>query len=1725
MGLDEDNQKIMSDLKRKRGVVKASLTRVQTFINKFNPREDSIALLEFRQEELPMINRKFDEIQCQIELIDVDNLEEAESERDAFETNYFAIRAEMQEIINAEKGHSTSMNNTSLNASTANSQRVRLPPISLPSFDGNIQDWESFYDCFRAMVHEDNGLSAAQKFYYLRSSLTGAALSIVKAVPMTDVNYEVAINRLKQRYANPGLIIQSHIRSLLETPHIKQPTSSELQGLHAHICAHVAALKAMNQPTLQWDAWLVTIIVSRLDPVTSHDWQLRQTSTDLPKYEDLERFLANRCIALENSDCVAQVEYEAVNQQYNSRKRTQEQKIKNTLLVSNSPEAINCPKCKGKHKIYACEEFKKLSPSDRLNVVREAKLCFNCLSDNHLSSVCKSKYSCSRCNRRHNTLLHINERGNNNDNNSTRDIQNGKASTPSTSQTQSISMSATVLSSHVFLATAVVMITDNKGKAHKFRAVLDSGSQLNFVSKHLQNTLRLPGKKTILSVCGVGKSQLQTTSKVDIQVLSHTSSFKINLSCQVLPSIVNDLSACVKPEGGWKIENELISQLADPLFDKAGPVDLLIGAEIFFEIMEPERIPLEIGNLSLQKTKLGWIVTGKIEATCLINIEETPEINSKVVKDSEQLTYNRLTKGNQRCVEDEQALRHFQEHTYRNKEGRFTVRLPIKSSTDTLGNSLYMATTRFLSVERRLQRDEKLKIEYTKFMNEYLEKGHMQEVQDEERVPRRSFYLPHHTVQKESSITTKTRVVFDASAKSSSGVSLNDILMYGPTVQADIFTILARFRKHQYVLMADVEKMFRQVAVDQKDWNLQRIVWRDEPTKPLRTFKLTTITYGMKPASFLATQCLVTLANTSQHEYPRAAEAIRNDMYMDDLMTGAETEEDCIRLQQELNNILNSVKFPLRKWCSNSVKVIQCTKKGVTDPLFTLEIKDGDTVKSLGLQWRPFQDEFHFNISMSSVNSKCTKRTLLSDLNRIFDPLGFLAPALLKGKIFMQQVWALKVDWDCPLSTDIKTRWEAFIKDLEILKNLYVPRKVIPYTSNVIEFHGFSDASEEAYGACLYVRTRDNNGMHHTRLLCAKTRVAPLKGSTIPRLELNGALLLTEIAKRMSEAWSIDVHSFQLWTDSTVVLGWLNNHGKRLKTYVSNRVNQILEITCAQQWKHVRTNENPADMASRGIKPSQLLNNTFWWNGPEWLVKDDQQWIISGIPEKEENLPETKEVRFALMLFEPTRDLLQQYSSWTKLIRATAWLSKFIVYLRTKKMSPEKRYLTAVDLKNAETILLKRMQRDEFSKELLALEGGNELNRGSRLKSLNPFLYDGIIKVGGRLNKANLTEQQRHPIVLAAKHRVTRLLFENYHIKLLHCGPQLLIANIREKYWPLSGRVMARSVVRKCIKCVKTRPHFEYPLMADLPKDRVQESLPFIITGVDFAGPIMIRSGIKRVVAKKAWIAVFVCFTTRAIHLEPVEELTSAAFLATLRCFIARRGKVAKIYSDNATNFTGAQRELANIISKAGNQFANEGIEWHFIPPASPHFGGLWESAVKSTKHHLRRVIGEHKLSASELRTLLCQIEACVNSRPLTTMSNEPDELRALTPAHFLIGRPINLTPEPITIEENTGMLKRWKLVQQLHQIFWRRWNKEYLPQLQIRGKWTNKTNPLVEGDVVIIKDECKAPAMWKLGKVIKVHPGSDGVIRVVTLKTESKAEVKRPVVKLCRLPIETVNE
>lgn len=331
-----------------------------------------------------------------------------------------------------------------------------------------------------------------------------------------------------------------------------------------------------------------------------------------------------------------------------------------------------------------------------------------------------------------------------------------------------------------------------------------------------------------------------------------------------------------------------------------------------------------------------------------------------------------------------------------------------------------------------------------------------------------------------------------------------------------------------------------------------------------------------------------------------------------------------------------------------------------------------------------------------------TKRAILSDLNKIFDPLGILSPVLIKGKIFLQQLWSMKIDWDARLPIDIQQRWNQFYKELEQLKGLSIPRKAILICSDKIDVYGFCDASEEAYGACIYIRSQSNDGKWFSRLLCAKTRVAPLKGNTIPRLELNGALLLAELAQRVAESWQFNIHRFKLWTDSTLVLGWLNSQKSRLKTYVANRVAQILDVTEISQRNHVETQDNPADISSRGLRPGELPNSR--WNGPFWLENDESSWSLNSITHVNEDLPEIRKVKLALVATDTVNVIFNHYSEWNRMVRGVAWLTIYSKYLRKIVKRPQS--LSISNLKEAKGAILRMVQAECFSKELLALKKG-----------------------------------------------------------------------------------------------------------------------------------------------------------------------------------------------------------------------------------------------------------------------------------------------------------------------------------------------------------------------------------------------------------------------------------
>lgn len=455
-------------------------------------------------------------------------------------------------------------------------------------------------------------------------------------------------------------------------------------------------------------------------------------------------------------------------------------------------------------------------------------------------------------------------------------------------------------------------------------------------------------------------------------------------------------------------------------------------------------------------------------------------------------------------------------------------------------------------------------------------------------------------------------------------------------------------------------------------------------------------------------------------------------------------------------------------------------------------------------------------------------------------------------------------------------------------------------------------------------------------------------------------------------------------------------------------------------------------------------------------------------------------------------------------------------------------FLTTSELREAENTLIRLVQKEVFVEELRALSRAEPVSKGSRLRWYNPFITkDQLLKLGGRLKHSLEPEEAKHPVVLPARHPFTRLLFQHYHERLLHAGPQLVLSVVRLRFWPLGGRSVVRNTINKCQKCFRSKPSPIQQFMGDLPAARVVVSRPFSNSGVDYFGPVYLRPVPRRGVVK-AYVAIFVCLCTKAVHLELVSDLCTDRFLQALRRFVARRGRCSNIYSDNGTNFVGARNKLQDLLQLLRNrdhndaiakECAKDGIQWHFIPPSAPHFGGLWEAAVRSSKHHLLRVLGETPVSPEDFSTLLTQVEACLNSRPLTPLSDDPNDLEPLTPAHFLIGSSLQSIAEPDLGELPVNRLDVLQLTQRRLQDFWKRWRREYLCQLQARTKRWQPAVQVEVGKLVVIKDDNQPPMKWRMGRISEVHPGRDDIVRVVTLKT-ANGFLTRPVEKICILPL-----
>ena len=732
-----------------------------------------------------------------------------------------------------------------------------------------------------------------------------------------------------------------------------------------------------------------------------------------------------------------------------------------------------------------------------------------------------------------------------------------------------------------------------------------------------------------------------------------------------------------------------------------------------------------------------------------------------------------------------------------------------------MGESLTQAKRRFESLERRLNRDPDLKRRYSNFIDEFISLGHMEVVPQEEidKPPNEVYYLPHHCVFKEDSTTTKLRVVFDGSAKTSNGISLNESLMVGPVVQNDLFTIVNHFRFKLVALSADIAKMYRQIALDVPDQDFHRILWRNSENEDIKHLRMKRVTYGIAPSAFHSTRCLKEVANRTQIQ--SVADALNTCFYVDDFLGGADSIEDARKLLKSLCIELSKFGFELRKWTSSHPGLtmeLPIDMRETSDQLqlFSEEYK----VKALGICWKPISDIFVFSINLDDIH-EITKRTLLSDSSKVFDPIGWIAPVIITFKCLIQQTWMEGLSWDEKLPNSIANQWIQLREGLCRLNGLEIPRCVVPGNKHTKQLHVFCDASEKGYAAVVYVRTKDCNGKVQVFLLTAKTRVAPVKQLSMPRLELCAAQLGAQLLRNMSEALEID--DIFAWTDNTIVLNWLAKLPRVWNTFVANRVSNIQEIVPRKHWDHVPTNENPADVASRGTTVSELLENELWWNGPSWLSSDVQNWphyrpTNEEVPEK----CESKQV--STVALKPPLIEIAQYSSFTKLCRVLAIIRRFIAALKKDKRHLQQP-ITPQEIIAAKLELIAMEQRQFCCQEFNLLMQQQELAKSSNLRNLCPF-YDPdskTLRVGGRLGNSNLTELKKFPVLVPKESLLVPLIICHFHEMTLHGGGQLTHAVIREQFWIVGVKPMINKFIKNCVKCCRYSLKPPFQLMADLP--------------------------------------------------------------------------------------------------------------------------------------------------------------------------------------------------------------------------------------------------------------------------------------------------------------------
>ena len=1653
-----------------------------------------------------------------------------------------------------------------------------------------------------------------------------------------EVAYEEAWKELEKRFGNKSKIAAEIIQKLSAFPKFRAEERLKLLDF-ADSCVDAAAqmkdlpgLNILNYP------YSVHPLLEKLPPHIHNKWRecvttYKKTHGHYPPFQELATFLKEKARTSNDPDLyppsytTSRVSEKRPSASPPSRTPLRVMATKGTPPTQQkSPPPTRCLfHDRAGHDLSECIAFGRKPMSERTQFCKERGLCFKC-GQNHLIKDCQTKVKCKKCDSTsHASFMHSPTKQNGGESEAKpkekpKEKPEEKSGDTSEANTKCIKYKSCVMARSCSKIVLVKVYHQSMPSVSiQAYAVLDDQSNACLGDPKLFEALNLhgPSYDYELSTCG-GRQILTEGRRAQGLVMESSTGHKERLPTVLEnENIPGDRDEIPHPDLCKNFPH--LNQIADMIPYPEDDVDilLLIGRNCPepLKVRESRNGPKD--TPWAQRTNMGWTVSGRMCTSSVKNREHVSasrtiltqttslrpqsdanyvrpdhrgdcenHINTKDIvgacRDVCSDIYAETRDDNNKApsIEDQRFLKIMTDNVHTNANGNLEFPLPFKETPTHLPNNRPQAEGRLNNLLRTLIRKPELMNEYQAFMGKILEKSHAAPIPvDEPPAPKGTvWYLPHFPVRHPRK--TGIRVVFDSSAEFS-GISLNKALLQGPDQMNSLLGILLRFRVGPVAVMGDVEQMFHNFHVSPRHRDYLRFLWfqDNDPKKPITDHRMNVHLFGNVSSPAIATFGIRMVVKEGKSVSDDVSEFVCRDFYVDDGLTSQPDPDTAVSLIQRTRDALASKKLRFHKIVSNSTDVLnrlpeEARAKDVQHLDFSrdrLPIQ-----RSLGVHWSLEQDTFTFIVNLPE--KPFSRRGVLSIASSIFDPLGFVTPVTIEGKLILRELMTQmkkeahtpKDMWDRPLPESCLPKWNRWRDSLYNLKNVSIQRCYEPPNFGKVnrrEVHIFCDASQLAIGAVAYLRLLNEHSQPHVSLLLAKARVTPSHAVSIPRLELCAAVLATTLSQTVETEFRdrVVIDNTIFYSDSKVVLGYIANESRRFHIYVANRVHKIHTASNPDQWHHVPTDQNPADLASRSV-PAGELNDTCWFRGPDFLWQSDPPPIEVATASAtgqtlSENDPEVRKQVTALATsveeetsehsvedIEPTLscDRFSRFSSWCSLRRAVGSLIRKIQAFKaardeTTPSDPDERLEkssspTVSQLDQAETAIIKAVQNHSFRQEMQTLKKAQNdpkltLSRKSPLLKLNPFLDgDGIIRVGGRLKHSDMDLATRHPIVLPKDSHVSKLLIEYFHRRTQHQGRHLTLGAVRTAgLWIIGSQNLIRSVINRCVPCRRLRGKPLTQVMADLPVDRVTATPPFTNVGMDIFGPwtIVTRKTRGGTSDSKRWAVLFTCLYSRAIHVEVIESMDTCAFISAYRRFVAIRGPVSKLRCDRGTNFVGAKNELDEAFDRMDREqvvsyLTSQRCQWVFNPPHASHFGGVWERQIGTVRRVLDAMflqLGKHQLTHEILVTFMAEACAIVNSRPLGTVSSDANDPQAISPSMLLTLKPQQLQPPPGDfVEKDLYGRRRWRRVQYLADQFWIRWKKEYIQSLQPRRKWPVVHPDICNGDVVLLHDKELPRCQWPLARVSEVHPSSDGRVRkadVTTCSGGTRRTYLRPISEL----------